>query len=91
MGRAVRPQDVRPVGKPARNCGERYVEKLKLQVAGGRKSLAKHYTDSNEAYQLYLKGRFQWNNGRATPLVINRIFQSSNERPGFGTRLCRFG
>jgi tetratricopeptide (TPR) repeat protein len=32
---------------------------LKLTGAGERK-LAKKYTDSNDAYQLYLKGRFHW-------------------------------
>jgi serine/threonine protein kinase/Flp pilus assembly protein TadD len=37
------------------------VEKLKLKVSGEEKVLAKHYTESNEAYQLYLKGRFYWN------------------------------
>ncbi|MDQ6651300.1 MAG: protein kinase, partial [Acidobacteriota bacterium] len=37
------------------------VEKLKLKVSGEEKGPAKHYTESNEAYQLYLKGRFYWN------------------------------
>jgi TolB-like protein/Tfp pilus assembly protein PilF len=37
------------------------VEKLKLKVSGEEKGLGKHYTESNEAYQLYLKGRFYWN------------------------------
>jgi TolB-like protein/DNA-binding winged helix-turn-helix (wHTH) protein len=37
------------------------VEKLKLKVSGAEKGFARHYTESNEAYQLYLKGRFYWN------------------------------
>ena len=38
------------------------VEKLKVKVSGEEKELtSKHYTENNEAYQLYLKGRFQWN------------------------------
>jgi serine/threonine protein kinase/tetratricopeptide (TPR) repeat protein len=44
-----------------REIAREIVEKLKLKVSGEEKGLAKHYTDSNEAYQLYLKGRFYWN------------------------------
>jgi eukaryotic-like serine/threonine-protein kinase len=36
------------------------VNKLKLKVSGEGKGLDKHYTENNEAYQLYLKGRFYW-------------------------------
>jgi eukaryotic-like serine/threonine-protein kinase len=35
-------------------------QKLQLKLSGGEKGLTKKYTDSNEAYQLYLKGRFHW-------------------------------
>ncbi len=44
-----------------REIAREIVEKLKLKVSGDEKGLAKHYTESNEAYQLYLKGRFYWN------------------------------
>ena len=44
-----------------RDIAREIVEKLKLKVSGDEKGLAKHYTESNEAYQLYLKGRFYWN------------------------------
>ena len=44
-----------------REIAREIVEKLKLKVSGEKKGLAKHYTESNEAYQLYLKGRFYWN------------------------------
>jgi eukaryotic-like serine/threonine-protein kinase len=44
-----------------REIAREIVEKLKLKVSGEEKGLAKHYTESNEAYQLYLKGRFYWN------------------------------
>jgi TolB-like protein/Tfp pilus assembly protein PilF len=37
------------------------VEKLRLKVAPDEKGLAKHYTQNNEAYQAYLKGRYYWN------------------------------
>ncbi len=36
-------------------------EKLQLKLSGNEKALTKHYTEDNEAYQLYLKGRFYWN------------------------------
>jgi TolB-like protein/Tfp pilus assembly protein PilF len=36
-------------------------EKLQLKLAGDEKGIAKKYTNDNEAYQLYLKGRHQWN------------------------------
>jgi len=37
-------------------------QKLRLQLSGADQGLAnKHYTESNEAYQSYLKGRFYWN------------------------------
>jgi tetratricopeptide (TPR) repeat protein len=36
-------------------------EKLQLKLSPDEKGIAKKYTNSNEAYQLYLKGRFQWN------------------------------
>jgi tetratricopeptide (TPR) repeat protein len=44
-----------------RDIAREIVDKLRLKVSGEEKALAKHYTQSNEAYQLYLKGRFQWN------------------------------
>ena len=44
-----------------REIAREIVEKLKLKVSGAEKGLAKHYTESNDAYQLYLKGRFYWN------------------------------
>ena len=37
-------------------------EKLQLKLSGDdAKGITKRYTESNEAYQLYLKGRFYWN------------------------------
>src|SRR6266404_4421338 len=36
-------------------------QKLQLKIAGNEtKGITKHYTDNNEAYQLYLKGRFHF-------------------------------
>jgi serine/threonine-protein kinase len=44
-----------------REIAREIVEKLRLKVSGEEKGLSKHYTESNEAYQLYLRGRFYWN------------------------------
>ena len=43
-----------------REIAREIADKLRLKVSGEEKGLAKHYTESNEAYQLYLKGRFYW-------------------------------
>src|SRR2546426_119118 len=43
-----------------REIAREIVDKLKLKVSG-EKGFAKHYTESNDAYQLYLKGRFYYN------------------------------
>ncbi len=38
------------------------VGKLQLKLSGeSEQKLAKKYTDNNEAYQLYLQGRYEWN------------------------------
>src|SRR5689334_19623936 len=36
-------------------------QKLQLKLSGNEKGLTKHYTENNDAYQLYLKGRYYWN------------------------------
>jgi TolB-like protein/Flp pilus assembly protein TadD len=35
-------------------------QKMQLKLAGNEQGIAKKYTSSNEAYQLYMKGRFHW-------------------------------
>jgi eukaryotic-like serine/threonine-protein kinase len=45
-----------------REIAAEITNKLQLKLSGeGEQKLAKKYTDNNEAYQLYLKGRFYWN------------------------------
>jgi TolB-like protein/Tfp pilus assembly protein PilF len=45
------------------------VDKLQLKLSGSEATgITKKYTDSSEAYQLYLKGRFQWNKRTAESL-----------------------
>ncbi|HMJ25973.1 MAG TPA: protein kinase [Pyrinomonadaceae bacterium] len=43
-----------------REMAAEIVDKLRLQVSRNDKAISKHYTESNEAYQLYWKGRFYW-------------------------------
>ena len=61
------------------------VEKLKLKVSGEDQRAAKHYTESNEAYQLYLLGRFYWNKRTAEALQksIEYFNQAINKDPHF--------
>jgi tetratricopeptide (TPR) repeat protein len=35
-------------------------QKLQLKLSGDEKGITKKYTNSNQAYQLYLKGRYHW-------------------------------
>jgi len=44
-----------------RDIAAEITNRLKLKLSGeGEQKLTKKYTDSNEAYQLYLKGRYLW-------------------------------
>lgn len=44
-----------------REIATEIANKLQLKLSGEEKGLTKQYTTSNEAYQLYMKGRYQWN------------------------------
>ena len=68
-----------------REIAREIVEKLKLKVSGEEKGPAKHYTESNEAYQLYLKGRFYWNKRTAEALKksIEYFNQAIEKDPSF--------
>ena len=60
-----------------REIAREIVEKLKLKVSGGERGLEKHYTESNEAYQLYLKGRFYWS--KRTPEGLQKAIDFFNQ------------
>jgi len=46
-------------------------EKLRLKLSRGeKKRLVKRYTESTEAYQLYLKGRYFWNKAKTPEIEI---------------------
>ena len=61
-------------------------EKLQLKLSGDEaKGLTKKYTNDSEAYQLYLKGRFQWNKRTAESLKAAESFykQAIEKDPQF--------
>jgi serine/threonine-protein kinase len=61
-------------------------EKLQVKLSGeGAKGITKQYTESNEAYQLYLKGRFQWNKRTIESLkqAIEYYNQAIGKDPAF--------
>ena len=68
-----------------REIAREIVDKLKLKVSGQEKGLAKHYTESNEAYQLYLKGRYYWNkrNVEAFHKALEYFQQAIDRDPNF--------
>ncbi len=55
------------------------VDKLKLKLLGGEKAaVLKRYTDNTEAYQLYLRGRFEWNKRTGAALKASiRFFEQA--------------
>ena len=68
-----------------RDIAREIVDKLKLRVSGVEPGLAKHYTESNEAYQLYLKGRFYWNkrNAESMHTAVEYFQQAIDRDPQF--------
>ncbi len=60
-------------------------DKLKLKLSGDERGITKKYTNSNEAYQLYLKGRYQWNKRTIASLQAAAEFynQAIESDPGF--------
>jgi TolB-like protein/Flp pilus assembly protein TadD len=61
-------------------------QKLELKLSGAdSKGITKHYTESNEAYQFYLKGRFYWNKRTGDNLkkAIEQFQQAANNDPNF--------
>ncbi|HET6670049.1 MAG TPA: protein kinase [Pyrinomonadaceae bacterium] len=68
-----------------REIAREIVEKLRLKVSGEEKGLAKHYTESNEAYQFYLRGRFYWNKRTEEGMQkgLENFQQAIKRDPGF--------
>jgi tetratricopeptide (TPR) repeat protein len=74
-----------------REIANEITNKLQLKLSGNEKGLTKSYTDNNEAYQLYLKGRFHL--GRRTRADLFRAieyFQSAIQLdPNFALAYAR--
>jgi TolB-like protein/DNA-binding winged helix-turn-helix (wHTH) protein/Flp pilus assembly protein TadD len=68
-----------------REIASEIVEKLKVKVSSEEQRSAKRYTENNEAYQLYLKGRFYWNKRTAEALEksIKYFNQAIDKDPRF--------
>jgi TolB-like protein/Flp pilus assembly protein TadD len=68
-----------------REIAREIVDRLKLKVSSEEKGLTKHYTESNEAYQLYLRGRFYWNkrNSESLHKAIDYFQQAIEQDPNF--------
>jgi serine/threonine-protein kinase len=49
-------------------------QKMQLKLAGDERGITKKYTSSNDAYQLYLKGRYHWS--RRTPDDLSKAIDS---------------
>lgn len=61
-------------------------QKLQLKLSGDEaRGLSKSYTNDNEAYQLYLKGRFYWNKRTSAGLktAIEHFKAASEKDPNF--------
>jgi len=61
-------------------------QKLQLKLSGDESSgLMKKYTSDNEAYQLYLKGRFYWNRRTAETIqkAIEQFKAAADKDPAF--------
>ena len=69
-----------------REIAAEIVNKLRLRLSGeGEQKLAKKYTDNNEAYQAYLKGRFYWNKRDEENLrkAIDQFKAAADKDPNF--------
>ena len=60
-------------------------QKLQLKLAGNEKGLTKAYTNDNDAYQLYLKGRYYWNKRNEENLrkAIEQFKAAADKDPNF--------
>ena len=68
-----------------REIAREIVDRLKLQVSTEEKGLVKHYTENNQAYELYLKGRFYWNKrtSEANLKAVEAFQQAIEKDPTF--------
>ena len=69
-----------------REIAREIVDKLKLGSESTGQDLAKNYTESNEAYKLYLKGRFYWN--KRTPDALDKAIDYFQQAIGSDPRFA---
>jgi len=64
-------------------------QKLQLKLSGEEIGITKKYTNSNEAYQLYLKGRYYWNKRDEENLrkAIEQFKAAADKDPNFALAL----
>jgi TolB-like protein/Tfp pilus assembly protein PilF len=69
-----------------REIAQKISSNLRLRLSGAEQSrITKHYTESPEAYQLYLKGRFYWNKrtGEALKTSVEYFNQAIEKDPNY--------
>jgi serine/threonine-protein kinase len=69
-----------------REIASTIAEKLQMKLSGtDDKGITKRYTNDNEAYQLYLKGRFYWNKRTAEGIkkAIELLTAATEKDPNF--------
>jgi serine/threonine protein kinase/Flp pilus assembly protein TadD len=69
-----------------REIASTIAEKLQVKLSGtDNKGITKRYTNDNEAYQLYLKGRYYWNRRTAENLkkAIEQFKSATDRDPNF--------
>jgi tetratricopeptide (TPR) repeat protein len=69
-----------------REIASTIAEKLQVKLSGSdNKGITKRYTNDNEAYQLYLKGRYYWNRRTAENLkkAIEQFKSATDRDPNF--------
>ena len=69
-----------------REIASTIAEKLQMKLSGtDDKGITKRYTNDNEAYQLYLKGRFYWNKrtGEGIKKAIELLTAATQKDPNF--------
>jgi serine/threonine protein kinase/Flp pilus assembly protein TadD len=73
-----------------REIAREIAEKLSPRISTGEKGLTKHYTENNEAYQLYLKGRYYWSKRTEDGMrkAIEYFRQSIDKDPTFALAYC---
>lgn len=68
-----------------REIAREIVDTLRIKVSSDAGSFTKNYTESNEAYHLYLKGRFHWNKRNQDSILksVDYFNQAIEKDPNF--------